>query len=166
MLCSALESCSLLWEQTSTANRIFRSYLVSGSRVQVFSHASCLPGEAACKHLQSHFICPHSSLSSHPSLGTRVAGLEVSLAFHPAGRSNLSLWDWQSSSFLPGSLFACWGCLLFHFWSSWHNGVLALRFSILASCKREDASPFVFQQSSWFGATSPVKWNESSHFLC
>lgn len=29
----------------------------------------------------------------------------------------------------------------------------------------EDASPFAFQQSSWFGATSPVKWKDSSHFF-
>lgn len=73
-----------LWEWTSTANRIIRSYLVSGSRVQVFSHASHPPGEAPCKHLQSHFICLLSSLPSPRSLGTKVTGLDVSLASHPA----------------------------------------------------------------------------------
>lgn len=35
---------------------------------------------------------------------------------------------------------------------------------MLASCKWEDTSPFAFQQSSWFGAPSAAKWNESSHF--
>lgn len=122
LCCEVLwRAAACLWEGPSTANRIFRSYLVSGSRVQVFSHASHPLGEGPCKYLQSYFICLLSSLPSHPSLGTRVAGLEVSLATHPAGNNNLSSWDWHSPSF-------SWACLLFCLWSSWHNGVLAPQF--------------------------------------
>lgn len=66
------------------------------------------------------WVCPHPAPWAQKWQGWMWA-------WHPTQQQSV-LVDWHSSSFLPGSLLACWGCLLFHLCSSRHNGVLALHF--------------------------------------
>lgn len=71
-------------------------------------------------------ICPHAPLWAQEQRGRRGARQPTRQA--DVQQRSLCSWDWGSYCFLPGSLFAPWGCLWFRLCSSWHKGVQAQPF--------------------------------------